>query len=88
MAATSTPAEQFVSFEPWGPGQPWKIDGAKTKFWATKRQAIAGAKAIGWPVDSVTQVATRFQVGWALCDGRFGTVRKDWYEAALAARNA
>lgn len=75
---------QFVPFATWAngvKGRGWKIDGATTKFWATKARAIAGAKAIGWPANSVVQVATRFQVGWALADGRFGTLSKDWYDA-------
>lgn len=84
--------EQFAPFELWdGPGsaldQGWKIDGSKVKFWATKRQAVAGARAIGWPVNSITKVSTRFQIGWALADGRFGILRKDWYERRLAERD-
>lgn len=78
---------QFAPFELWdGPGSLWKIDGSKVKFWPSKALAVQGARAIGWPVDSVTKVATRFQIGWALSDGRFGILRKDWYERKLSER--
>lgn len=45
------------------------IDGRFVKFWATKQQAVEGAKAIGWPANSVFPVSTRFQRGWALGNG-------------------
>lgn len=44
----------------------FRIDGSVTQFWATKPKAIAAAKAIGWPVNSVQPVYTRFQKGWGL----------------------
>ena len=65
----------------------WKIDGSKVRFWATKRQAMAAARAIGWPLDSVTPVWTRFQKGWAIADGRFGFVSRSSYERLLAERS-
>lgn len=43
-----------------------RIDGSVTQFWATKAQAIAAARSIGWPINSVSAVFTRFQAGWAL----------------------
>jgi hypothetical protein len=43
-----------------------RIEGSVTMFWATKAQAIAAAKSIGWPVNSVCAVFTRFQAGWSL----------------------
>jgi len=43
-----------------------KIDGTKVRFWATKKQAQAAARAIGWTLTDVSQVETRFQVGYAL----------------------
>ena len=56
----------------------YKIDGHKVMFWATKAAAKAAASSLGWPLDSVTKVHTRFQVGWALADGRFGLVSREW----------
>jgi hypothetical protein len=44
----------------------FRIDGSVTKFWATKTQAIAAAKSIGWPVKSVQPCYTNFQSGWTL----------------------
>jgi len=64
----------------------WPIDGSKTRFWATKKEAQAAAKAIGWPAGSVSKMQTRFQIGWGLVDGAFGTLRRDWYERAKWAR--
>ena len=43
-----------------------RVDGSKVRFWATKAQAIAAAKAIRWPVSSVAPIHTRFCCGWAL----------------------
>lgn len=43
-----------------------RIDGSKVRFFATKAQAQEAARDIGWPVSCVTQVHTRFQIGYAL----------------------
>lgn len=59
----------------------WRIDGSKVRFWATKKQAVEAAKSVGWPLDSITKVYTRFCGGWALCDGRFGLLSKDSFGA-------
>jgi hypothetical protein len=64
----------------------WRIDGSKVQFWAFKKDAVKAAKAIGWRVEDVTKVHTRFCGGWALCDGRFGLVSKDSYVAAIDRR--
>jgi hypothetical protein len=61
----------------------FKIDGSVVQWWPTKTQAIAGAKAIGWPVKSVTRVWTRFQMGYALLETFGGLVTKAGYESIL-----
>lgn len=61
----------------------FQIDGSLVKWWATKPQAIAGAKAIGWPVLSVTTVHTRFQIGYALLGTFGGLVSKGAYARLL-----
>lgn len=61
----------------------FRIDGAVTKFWAKKPEAVAAAKSIGWPVSSVQPVYTRFQKGWGLGWGvtKAGLVtRVEWAE--------
>ena len=45
-----------------------KVDGARVRFWATKRAAVAGAKSIGWRAGDVTPIHTRFCIGWAIAD--------------------
>ena len=77
---------QFVPFDTF-PGEvsgPWKIDGAKVRFWAKKTEAENAAVAIGWAKKDVIRVATRFQLGWAIGDGRFGLLSKGWVDARLA----
>lgn len=44
----------------------YPIDGSKVRFWSTKSQATAGAKAIGWTAKELVPVYTRFCYGWAL----------------------
>lgn len=46
-----------------------KIDGSKVRFFATKAQAQEAARSIGWPVGCITQVHTRFQIGYAIGTG-------------------
>lgn len=43
-----------------------RIDGSKVRFFATKDEAKAAARCIGWPVGCVSAVRTRFQLGFAL----------------------
>jgi hypothetical protein len=79
-----------VEYVPFGRREPdagWKIDGNKVRFWATKALAKAGARDIGWPMGSVTKVHTRFQIGWALSDGRFGLLSKQSYNDLYRNRN-
>jgi len=46
-----------------------RVDGSKTRIFATKKAAQDGARAIGWPVSCVCRVETRFQRCWALSMG-------------------
>jgi hypothetical protein len=62
----------------------FQIDGNKVRFWATKKQAVTAAKAIGWPVKSVERVHTRFQIGYAIADTRFGALSRESYGALFA----
>lgn len=47
----------------------YHIDGNTVRFWALRRDAVAAAKAIRWPVKSVVPVQTRFCLGFALIGG-------------------
>jgi hypothetical protein len=49
-----------------------KIDGSKVRFWSTRKQAEDGARAIGWPLNCIYAVHTRFACGWALSLGVAG----------------
>lgn len=68
------------------PSDPPLIDGSVTKWWSHKTDARNGAKAIGWPVNSVWGVMTRFQYGWALKHTHGGFLTKADYCALLADR--
>lgn len=46
-----------------------RIDGSKVRFWALKRDAKEAARTLGWPVNRVVAVHTRFCAGWALAGG-------------------
>ena len=52
----------------------------KVIMFSTQKAARNAAKSIGHAVSDVTKVHTRFFAGWAVCDGRFGFVRADWYK--------
>ena len=65
----------------------FRIDGSKVRFWATKKLAADAAKSIGWPVDSLIKVHTRFCGGWALADGRFGFLSKESFGTLYHDRN-
>jgi len=58
----------------------WKIDGSKVQFWATKAGAKQGVRNIGWPIKSIVKVHTRFCIGWAIWDSRFGILSKESFE--------
>lgn len=45
-----------------------QVDGARVRFWSLKRDAVAGAKAIGWSPADVCPVHTRFSAGRAISD--------------------
>lgn len=64
-----------------------RIDGSKVRFWATKRDAVAAAKAIGWPANSVNKVHTRFCAGWAICQTNGGFLGREEYGALHLDRN-
>lgn len=67
-------------------GRAARIEGSVTQFWATKAQAIAAAKSVGWPVNSVSAVFTRFQAGWSLHWGiaKPGHISKEEWSALSA----
>lgn len=46
-----------------------RVDGSKVRLFATKAEAVTGARAIGWPAGCVTRVCTRFCIAWALGTG-------------------
>jgi hypothetical protein len=82
------PAEDPTQYVPFGESTldaGYKIDGSKVKFWKGKTEAQAAAKALGWRAKDVIKVHTRFQIGWAIGDGRFGLLSKPWVEARLGA---
>lgn len=85
------PAEDPTQYVPFGESTldaGFRIDGNKVKFWGRKSQAEAAAKALGWRVKDVIKVHTRFQIGWAIGDGRFGLLSKPWVEARLGAERS
>jgi hypothetical protein len=86
MSNVEAPTITYIPFGDRTFNDGWRIDGSKVQFWAFKKDAVLGAKAIGWRVDDVVKVQTRFCGGWALCDGRFGLVSKDSYIAAVERR--
>jgi hypothetical protein len=43
-----------------------QIDGNKVRFWSRKSDAIKAAKSIGWQVQDVWAVHTRFCDGYAI----------------------
>ncbi len=55
------------------------IDGSKVRFWATKKLAAEGARAIGWPVSSLMPVRTRFCGGWAIHQYGDGFLSRERY---------
>lgn len=66
----------------WGP----RVNGHYVRIWGTKKDAIAGAKAIGWRAKSVVKVHTRFQGVWAIAhDG--GYLSRDTYGELWHDRN-
>ncbi len=59
----------------------YAIDGSKVQWWATRGQALTGAKACGWTTSNVVKVHTRFQIGYALSAlyGERGLLSKESY---------
>lgn len=43
-----------------------QIDGSKVRFWSRKSDAVKAAKSIGWRVNDVIEVHTRFCRGYAI----------------------
>ena len=52
----------------------------KVVMFTTRAAAAKAAKSVGHASSDITKVHTRFFVGWAVCDGRFGLVSADWYK--------
>lgn len=75
--------DQFVPFGESCVHDGWRVDGNQVWFCALKRDAISVAKRLGWRAKDVTKVHTRFCVGWAICDGRFGLLRRSWVAERL-----
>lgn len=74
---------------PLHPGYGHRVDGHKVMWWGTKKQAIAGAKAIGWSASDVVPVHTRFQAGYAIAvRGLGGWLGRETYAELLATRAA
>lgn len=61
----------------------YKIEGSVVQWWATRPQAAAGARAIGWPLKSIVLVHTRFQIGYGLLETFGGLVTKVGYAEIL-----
>jgi hypothetical protein len=56
-----------VAYGTWGePGGGTRIDGSAIHWRARRSDAVADARSIGWPVNSVWPVHTRFQDGYAI----------------------
>lgn len=62
----------------------FQIDGSKVQWWGLKTAARDGAKAIGWPVNSIERVWTRFQGGYALKATHGGFLTRTSYAALLS----
>jgi hypothetical protein len=60
-----------------------RIDGSVVQWWGTKTRARDGAKAIGWPMNSVATVWTRFQCGYALAQTHGGLLTRTAYQELL-----
>lgn len=69
------------------PGEGFRVDGSKVFWKSTKAQIKAAAKAIGWPMNSIEQVHTRFARGWAIGQHAKGLLTKEEYGELYAARN-
>lgn len=70
------------------PGQPPLIDGGIVQWFGWKDTARAAAAAIGWPMNSVWPVMTRFQHGWALKQEHGGFLTKTAYAELLVTSEA
>lgn len=76
---SSNPNDLYAPLGAYSTSDGYKIDGSLVRFWATKKAARDAARSIGWPAKSVTKVHTRFQVGWAIVDTRFGALSRDGF---------
>jgi hypothetical protein len=83
MSTTPETAEGW-----WEPGDGTRIDGHVVYWRALKRDAVADAKSIGWPANSVWPVHTRFQDGYAIAQPCGGYLTRSAFAALLADRNA
>ena len=90
------PAEptKFVKFPGWNsPVGTISADGyyiggelnGKVATFTTKKHAGEMAVACGFGRSNVCKVHNRFFCLWAICDGAFGLVSKEWYDARKAA---
>ena len=61
-----------------------RIDGNVTQFWGDKSKARAAAKEIGWPMNSIWRVHTRFQLGYSLRHTHGGMLTKAEYQEIRA----
>lgn len=63
----------------------YRIDGSEVKFWASKSDAVQGARSVALPIQCVTEIYTRFQLGYALqIDGGFLS-HQGWRQALKVA---
>jgi hypothetical protein len=85
IAEALTPKSEFKALGAYDVKAGFRIDGSVTMFWATKPQARAAAKSIGWPVNSIERVHTRFQMGYALKHTHGGFLTRAQYEELVQA---
>jgi hypothetical protein len=66
-----------------------RVDGSKVRWWAKRKNAEQGARDIGWPLNAVSKIHTRFQVGFALnCGIEGGYLTPERYGDLYHDRNA
>ena len=79
MAAEFDPRDNVVPALDHDVHHGFRIDGSKVQWWGTKARAREGAKAIGWPMNSIERVWTRFQCGYALHATHGGFLTREAY---------
>lgn len=77
----------YVAYGKYDSSKGYKIDGHVVRWWGSKAEAKKAARAIGWPVNSLEKVHTRFQSGWAIGDTRFGLLTREGYGKLFYDRN-